>query len=132
MKRVAKLLSASVAVVALTGTVAYAGLKTAFSVTINTTARTAYGQFGTARNSSDTIQRIYCRTNASSSGTEYVQCFATDLSGTYVSCYSNSAALVRSAQSIITDAYVEFDWDASSTCTEIDVLKGSHLAPKQP
>ncbi|NOK09105.1 hypothetical protein [Corallococcus exercitus] len=132
MKRFTQALGMSVALVLLAVPVAYAGSKTAFFVTINTTARTAYGAMGTARNSTDAIQNIYCRTFADATSGESVRCFANSAAGVYVSCYSYSPALIRSAQAASDSAYLYFAWDASGVCQTLDVLKGSHLEPKAP
>lgn len=130
MKRFAKLLGLSVVVLAVP--LAYAGSKSSFQVWVDPVGRSAYGSFGSARNSADAVQNIYCRTNASSTGTESVRCYATNSAGTTVTCFSTSATLVRSAQALVADSYVALTWDASGLCTSIDVLKGSHLAPKDP
>ncbi|NOK17292.1 hypothetical protein [Corallococcus carmarthensis] len=132
MKRFTQALGTSVALVLLAVPVAYAGSKAQFFVTINTTARTAYGAMGTARNSTDAIQNIYCRTFADATSGESVRCFANNSASVYVSCYSSSPALVRSVQSANDSAYIYFAWDASGVCQAIDVLKGSHLEPKAP
>lgn len=131
MKRFTQALGMSVALVLLAVPVAYAGSKTQFFVTISTTARTAYGAMGTARNSADTVQNIYCRTFADAVLGESVRCFANTVSAT-VSCYSSSPALVRSVQSANDSAYIYFSWDVNGVCQDIDVLKGSHLEPKAP
>ena len=132
MKRSTQTLGMSAALVLLAVPVAYAGSKTQFFVTINSTARTAYGAMGTARNSADTVQNIYCRTFADAALGESVRCFANNAAGASVSCYSSSPALIRSVQSTNDSAYLYFAWDASGVCQTIDVLKGSHLEPKGP
>ncbi|RKH85088.1 hypothetical protein D7Y21_23540 [Corallococcus sp. AB045] len=132
MKRFTQALGTSVALALLAVPVAYAGSKTQFFVTINTTARTAYGAMGTARNSADTVQNIYCRTFADTTSGESVRCFANNTASGNVSCYSSSPALVRSVQSANDSAYIYFSWDAAGVCQTIDVLKGSHLEPKAP
>ncbi|CAM4339046.1 hypothetical protein [Corallococcus exiguus] len=132
MKRFTQALGMSAALVLLAVPVAYAGSKTQFFVTINATARTAYGAMGTARNSADTVQNIYCRTFADVTLGESVRCFANNTASGNVSCYSYSPALVRSVQSANDSAYIYFTWDAGGVCQTIDVLKGSHLEPKAP
>lgn len=132
MKRFKQTLGMSAALVLLAVPVAYAGSKTQFFVTINSTTRTAYGAMGTARNSTDSVQNIYCRTFADTTSGESVRCFANNAAGVYVSCYSSSPALIRSVQSANDSAYLYFAWDAAGVCQTIDVLKGSHLEPKAP
>ncbi|MBZ4377396.1 hypothetical protein [Corallococcus sp. AS-1-6] len=132
MKRLTQALGTSVALVLLAVPVAYAGSKAQFFVSINSTARTAYGAMGTARNSADTTQNIYCRTFSDVTAGESVRCFANNSAGVYVSCYSSAPALVRSVQSANDSAYLYFAWDAAGVCQTIDVLKGSHLEPKAP
>lgn len=132
MKRFTQALGTSVALVLLAVPVAYAGSRTQFFVNINTTTRTAFGAMGTARNSADAVQNIYCRTFADVSIGESVRCFATNSTGVTASCYSFSPVLVRSIQSASDTSYIYFAWDAAGICQTIDVLKGSHLEPKAP
>lgn len=130
-KRFSIVAGCCVAVLALGVSLAHAGSKVNFYVTIDSVGRTAYGAQGSARNTADTVQRIYCRTFASTGG-ESVSCFATNNASpaVYVSCSTTNLTLVRSAQSVSDDAYIYFAWNANGQCTAIDVLKGSHLPPK--
>ncbi|GMU00483.1 hypothetical protein KH5H1_46030 [Corallococcus caeni] len=132
MKRFTQALGMSVALVLLAVPVAYAGSKVTFPVVISTASRYAYGAMGTARNSADAIQNIYCRTFADVTAGESVRCFANSSASVYVSCVSYSPVLIRSAQSASDSAYLYFSWDASGVCQSIDVLKGSQLEPKAP
>jgi hypothetical protein len=131
MKRLARL-SALVLATLIALPAAFAGSKSTFYVTIDTVARTAYGAFGSARGSADAVQNIYCRTFAASSGAESVRCYATNSAATTVTCTSTVAALIDSAKSIESSSYVYFSWNSTGICTNLDVLKGSHLMPKQP
>lgn len=132
MKRFTQALGTSVAMVLLAVPAAYAGLKTTFSVVVNASSRYAEGAQGTARNSTDTVQRIYCRTFADAAGGESVRCFAMSSASVFGTCYSNLPAHVRSAQSAGDESYIYFTWDVNGVCQAIDVLKGSHLEPKAP
>ncbi|MBN9688400.1 MULTISPECIES: hypothetical protein [unclassified Corallococcus] len=132
MKRFTQALGTSVALVLLAVPVAYAGSKSAFNVNVNTSLRYAEGAQGTARNSSDTVQRIYCRTSADSAGNESVRCFAVSAASVSATCFSTLPAHVRSAQSAGDASFIYFTWDTSGVCQSIDVLKGSHLEPKAP
>jgi hypothetical protein len=129
MKRFVKPLGLSVAAVLFAVPAAYAGAKSAFPLTINTASRYAYGAMGTVRASADASAVIYCRSEATPT-LEGVRCFAVNAT-VNVSCYSSSPALVRSLQSASDSAYIWFSWDANGTCTGLDILKGSHLEPKQ-
>ncbi|RKH12516.1 hypothetical protein D7V97_08205 [Corallococcus sp. CA053C] len=132
MKRFSKSFGMSVALVLLAAPVVYAGARSTFNVVVSTVNRTAEGSMGSARNSTDATQRIYCRTFADNTAGETMRCFAVDTAGTYVSCYSTAPALIRSVQSAGDESYIAFTWDASGICQSFDVLKGSHLAPKNP
>ncbi|RKH61836.1 hypothetical protein [Corallococcus aberystwythensis] len=132
MKRFTQALGTSVALVLLAVPVAYAGAKQSYSVVVNTAIRYAEGGMGTARNSADVLQRIYCRTSADSTGNESVRCYATSAANVSASCYSTQPAHVRSAQAIADASFIYFTWDVNGICQSVDVLKGSHLEPKAP
>ncbi|RKH57233.1 hypothetical protein [Corallococcus llansteffanensis] len=132
MKRFTKSFGMSVALVLLAAPVVYAGSKTTFNLIINTTSRYAEGSMGSTRNTADAVQRIYCRSDADATGAETMRCFATNLAGVTVTCNSSSPVLIRSLQAAGDESYVSFSWDASGICQSFDVLKGSHLAPKDP
>ncbi|MFP2895983.1 hypothetical protein [Corallococcus sp. 4LFB] len=132
MKRFTQALGMSVALVLLAVPVAYAGSKTTFNLNVNATSRYAEGSMGSARNSADAIQRIYCRTFADATYGESMRCFATNAANVTVTCGSSSLTLVRSVQAAGDESYVAFSWDANGVCQTFDVLKGSHLEPKAP
>jgi hypothetical protein len=117
-------------VAALSGT-AYAGLKAASPVFIDTGARIANGMLGSARNSADAVQHIGCYTNAlTASVTTF--CQARNSAGTSVSCSTTSANLVNVVQGMTGDSHLWFSWNAAGTCTEIDVYNVSQSPPKNP
>lgn len=132
MKRFTKSFGMSVALALLAAPVAYAGLKTTFNLNINTVSRYAEGSMGSTRNTADNIQRIYCRSDADAVGSEVMRCFATNSAGVSVTCSSSSPVLIRSLQAAGDESYVAFTWDVNGVCQSFDVLKGSHLAPKDP
>ncbi|MGE6756774.1 hypothetical protein ACQKGO_02075 [Corallococcus interemptor] len=132
MKRFTQALGTSVALALLAVPAAYAGAKSSFNVVVNTSIRYAEGAQGTARNSADAVQRIYCRTNADSAGNESVRCYAVNSANVTATCFSTLPAHVRSAQSAGDASFIYFTWDASGICRSLDVLKGSHLEPKAP
>lgn len=82
--------------------------------------------------STDTVQRIYCRTSADAAGNESVRCFAVSAANASATCFSALPPHVRSAQSAGDASFIYFTWDVNGVCQSIDVLKGSHLEPKAP
>ena len=124
-------------VVAATSGVALAGSKAPnplYEVSVNTAQRQASGALGHARNSSDSNQYIGCSTLASSVGPTSGFCYASDAKNVYVGCAIPGAwsALIAQAQSIPSDGFISFTWDAGGNCTSIMSQTTSYLAPKQP
>lgn len=128
MKR--SMLILAVCGLALSGN-AMAGFKTGQQVVINTSSRFVNADLGYVRNTADATQYIGCEVYSSGS-TPSAYCFARDVAGTYVSCFTNNASLVNVAASLKSDGYLYFQWDASSNCTFIEQLTGSYTAPKAP
>ncbi|MBN8229481.1 hypothetical protein JYK02_18380 [Corallococcus macrosporus] len=109
-------------------TASFAGSKGGFPVTVDTVGRFFSGSMGTARNSTDSNQNLYCYTNSSGYGV----CFATDSIGTNASCYTTNANLVSVIRSLNSDSYLQVAYDNTGACTSIMVGTGSHHDPKQP
>ncbi|WP_375756288.1 hypothetical protein [Corallococcus exercitus] len=109
-------------------TASFAGSKGGMSVYVDTVNRHFNGSMGTARNSADSNQNLYCY--ISSSG--YGVCMATDAAGTNASCFTNNAGMVSVINSLNSDSYVQISYDSAGTCTSILVGTGSHHDPKQP
>lgn len=110
---------------------ATAGLKSSFPVTINTSARTASGSAGSARNSADGNQYIYCTLIGTTSIT--ATCFAHDsTTNPAVSCSSTNANIVGAVKAVASDSLISLAWDTQNHCTQVQVVSGSYLEPKQP
>jgi hypothetical protein len=126
------LLSSAVLVASYVCTAA-AGFKPAYAVTVNVAARTASGSAGTARNSSDGVQFIWCALQGTAASVSAV-CTAHDAVATtpQVICTTSNANMVAAAKAMTSDSYVLMQWDASGACTQIQVTNGSLLEPKKP
>ncbi len=111
---------------------ASAGRKISSWVTIDTTNRYAQGNAGTVRNSADATQYIGCYARWYSTSSPIIWCYATDSSGRYASCYSQSSALIPVVAAAGTDAGFQFYWDANGACTNVQVENASYTEPKAP
>ncbi|WNG48323.1 hypothetical protein F0U60_32485 [Archangium minus] len=116
----------------LAGTAAWAGSRYVGPVTINLSAKEAYGTLGSARNSQDALQFITCDAHAFNDGSKHMSCTAKNASGTSVYCTSTVPVLVETARSLSGDAFVFFEWDASGACTYLGVGHSSEFEPKRP
>lgn len=114
--------------VLLAATAAQAGTRFALYVSVGSTY--AYGSIGSARGSADSLQYIGCSTLATA-GIEYATCYARDISGTYGTCRTYDAKMIRAVATIGSDSTVEFHWSGSS-CTYIAVQNDSRYSPRQP
>jgi hypothetical protein len=113
--------------VGLTSLTAWAGTKTSWPVTIDKAGQWAQGALGSARNSSDGVQQIYCNTRTGG----YSYCFVQDATGAYATCVSTSPEVSRLVASINGDSAIFFSWDSSGNCTTFVVYSGSAFEPKQ-
>ncbi len=109
---------------------ATAGYQSGAPVTIWTSYRAATGALGTARNSPDYYQHIGCNFRGYASS-HYASCFAIDASGAYVTCYTSSADMMAVVQSLNSDDYLYFAWDANNTCIAIEKQTSSRWEPKR-
>lgn len=112
---------------ALAPAVAQAGTKCSSPVTVDTASRWARGALGSARNSADGTQSIYCI----SYSWGYALCSARDAAGVAGSCGTSDPLYTNLLQSMTPDSYVYFAWDAGGTCTTMVVENESCLDPKQ-
>jgi hypothetical protein len=108
----------------------HAGVKIDSPVTVNTAARIASGDLGTARNSADTSQSINCFTDVQTGVLTSGFCLAFDSAGHVGVCVTQSANFVDQIRSLTGDAFITFRWDASSNCTEILIDNASYTPPK--
>jgi hypothetical protein len=123
--------AATIAAVLAAATAAWAGYKVSPAVYVNSTGRYASGAFGTARNSADSVQYLYCTVSATAGSTRQAQCFAQDASYRFAGCSTSDQAMVLNVASMNSDANVFFTWDASGNCTSIYVDNGSQFEPKK-
>src|SRR4051794_34858040 len=77
----------------------------------------ASGVLSGAYNSNDGSQWLGCMTASYNSGTSYGQCYARDAAQQYVGCSTSNTEMLRAIQSIKSDTYIYFTWDANGTCT---------------
>jgi len=131
MKRVAKVTFGLVFSMLLVGT-AWAGMKAASTVYINTSGMYANGMLGASRNTADSVQYIGCYSWAYATGATYATCYARDASSVYASCTTTAAPLVQVVHGLNGDSHLWFSWDASGNCSEIDVYNVSQTPPKNP
>jgi len=132
---------------------AHAGLKSSYPVVVNTTTHHAEGSVGSARNSADSTQYLFCAINYSIvGGVATLTCQARDSSGNTQTCTytpsganlattpSGSANLSNSADNILLaqvasvsgDSYIAFNANSAGTCTSLYVENGSNEVPKSP
>ncbi len=123
--------------IATTGA-AQAGAKFSYEVRVDPVEKYATGAVGSARNSSDARQEIYCRVVVDSQVTagSYVACGARDAAGVRAYCQSKRVEFARAAQAVNSDSEIFFKWKtvagSENECVYIDVANGSPYAPKAP
>ncbi len=108
---------------------ALAGQKTTANVIITNTA-TAHefsGSQGSARNSADALQRIYCSIDHISGF-----CLARNSAGAVASCSTSNPDIMAVIRGINGDSYLFVRHDGAGTCTSVSVNSGSYYAPKNP
>ena len=127
--RIAGALSATIAVTYVC--TAFAGLTATYPVTIDMTNRTATGSAGSARNSGDNFQYLYCGLVANTTTVE-ARCYAQNATQVNTFCTSLSSSIVSTIRTMSSDSYVNFKWDTSNHCTQVQVMTGSQAAPKAP
>ena len=115
----------------------YAGYKIHYSVSVNTSSRTAFGSTGDARASANSTESIGCyiAQNSATSEVLFGGCNATDVNGNSVYCYFPSAVVNSYAKVLAangSNAYYFFQWDASSACTYVYSTTASDFTPLTP
>ena len=76
----------------------------------------AQGSLNAVRYSSDSQEQIGCVNYGSA-----IQCSATNAAGTWVYCFSSDPTLVANERAINETSSIWFLYDASGTCTNLDV-----------
>jgi len=113
-------------------TVAYGGYRVNYGTMAVPSSAYASGQFGNARASSNTVERLYCSSTALS-GYGYASCYARNAAGVAVSCLTDDPQMVELIRSVSGDSELYFEWDpATGRCTQVMVRNGSQFAPKAP
>ncbi|NOK17577.1 hypothetical protein [Corallococcus carmarthensis] len=108
--------------------ISFAGERFSSSVFVNTTTRAFSGNLGTARNSSDGVQYLWCSTVSTGAGF----CYAKDASGVAASCSTSDAEMVATIRALNSDSNLQVSYDSTGTCTFIWVSTGSHFETKGP
>lgn len=125
--KLGKMLSAS----ALVATVLFSGGATAGNsvdngVYVNTYWKFFGGNLNDARNSSNSVEKIGCSVNGSSSNSYKVSCQATTNSGTSAACYRyNTDHLRQAVQAMTAHSYIQVSYDSSGLCTSITINNNS-------
>jgi hypothetical protein len=108
-----------------------------YSVTVDTTNRTASGQVGGVRDNSDNVSYIGCTVEGwiDLDGKKKLTCQAKDSAGRTASCYvfswkNTGLAAVDIAQAMNGDSYLSFSWDSKGLCQYVAVENYSWHAPK--
>ena len=128
-KSIARTVVASVLVLGSAGTVEAGQRKDAF-VVVNTTARTASGSMGSARQSSGSVQSIGCSVVLSPDFDQWGTCIATNSAGTTATCAFSGNSFWDILSALGDDAYITFKWDATGACTSLEIQNYSYYLPK--
>jgi hypothetical protein len=131
-KKLALALSGLALATLAAGATARAGAKVGGQVTVNTAARWAQGGMGYARSTSDATVALGCQVQVIALGVPSMNCFARDLAGNTITCYSDDPNLMSIMGAINSDSYVHFEWDENNSCTTIYIATHSAYQPKQP
>ena len=129
--RIGCTLLVSTVIALYTSSVAHAGQRENDPITVDTTSSFAAGSLGSARNSSDANQSMYCATEAYPSGS-FAFCTATNANGVSRTCSTSAPELIHAVESINGDSFVIFGWDTAGNCSYIYTYSGSLYAPKAP
>jgi hypothetical protein len=108
--------------------IAWAGLANTFEVTLDATAKVAYGSLYDVRHSADGVQHIGCSVGVSS-GRAHVICEARNAAWASLNCWSDDPEMVKAAQALTDNGYVYFTCDASNVINYLYVSKSSVWLP---
>jgi hypothetical protein len=117
--------------------VARAGVKATSPVQVNLTSRYAFGSMGSARNSVDSTQQIGCEVDVLANGIVYGGCSAVSAASVgagpiSASCsFYNQPGFAAVAQSVSSDSFIIFTWDANGVCQQITSSNFSLWEPKK-
>jgi hypothetical protein len=132
MKRT-QLIILGIVACALAAGSAYAGMKSNYTVNINTTSRYASGSLADTRSMNDSSSYLDLQVSAySTSGPRaWVYGYSATSKLSFV-CSTTNASLISLAQAVNGDSYISVQWDTSGNCTSLSVMSGSEYSPKQP
>jgi len=117
MKKKYVLMLTLLVTVAVSGA-AFAGYT--LSVPVTVTATTFSGALGSARNSADATQYIFCKDNGTSAF-----CGARDSAGTTKSCTTTAAAHLDVVRSMVDTSRIDVTF-SGGTCTSVSQVNGSY------
>jgi hypothetical protein len=106
---------------------ALAGQKTTANVIITAGANEFSGSLGTARNSADNLQRIYCYFDHIDAF-----CLARNSAGVVASCTTSDPDIMAVIRGINGDSWLFVKYNGAGTCTNVRVNNASYYAPKNP
>lgn len=104
---------------------AQAGFQGVYPVVLGTNV--FQGSFGSARNSADNVQYLYCWDFGASG-----QCGARDVQGQFRSCSTNDPVHISTIRGMDDTSYIRVYFDTSGVCTRIQSLTYSATEPKLP
>lgn len=108
----------------VTTSVAFAGRRAVYPVTVNDPGKAAYGTMADARGSTDGVQHIGCYHNATAAG-----CYATNAAGLARGCTTSDAGMMETIRHVTPESYIYFQWNADATCNYVLVDNGSRFKP---
>jgi hypothetical protein len=106
---------------------ALAGQKTTANVIITAGANEFSGSLGAARNSADTMQRIYCASDHISG-----ICNARNAAGAVATCTTSDPDILAVIRGINGDSFLFVKHNGAGTCTNVWVNNASYYMPKNP
>jgi hypothetical protein len=89
--------------------------------------QSANGTLRDARNSSDSVQYIGCSRYAYDTGSNSIVCYARTASGTYLSCQTANAGMVRVAETLNPASYLYFVVNSDGySCNRVIAVAASY------
>ncbi|MHA7629153.1 hypothetical protein [Corallococcus sp. M7] len=128
MWKKASVVAAGVAALAMSST-AWAGWRYDYPVDIDTTLQIVTGSFGSARNSTDSLQYIDIGIQAGVFTYAYI--WARDANGNQFYCGIFDPDLIALVGTVTADSFIRGDYDSTGNCTHIEVRNASTQAPKK-
>jgi hypothetical protein len=92
----------------------------------------ASGDLAAVRASANSIENIGCLTSSYPDAFTWVGCQARNATGTSRMCWTNDPNLADAVAGMSDAGQLFFMWDASGTCTYIEVVKNSGYGPRMP